>query len=382
MTSPATQSFDDRLPQWVRLLVVLGLLYAFLVGVGLLEGGIRAFGEGFEETLLASVRNPLAGLFAGIAATVVVQSSSITTSTIVGLVGAGTLPVDLAVPMVRGANIGTTVTNTIASLGSIRRPEEFRRAFAAATMHDFFNLIGVVILFPLELMTGLLSSTATWLSGLLGRSGVSGAEAESPIRNAVKAGVGLLEGGVQRFAGEAGSALGVALLVLGVALLFLSLRLVTTNMRKVLAGRFEQAMNRVLDTGGGLAGIVIGIIITVLVMSSSITTSILVPMVAAGVLTTRNAYPITLGANVGTTATALIASLAVVRPEGLQIALVHMLFNLVAIAVVYPWPRVRYIPVVLAELLADRAVNQRALVAVYVTGLFVAVPFLGVVLLS
>jgi sodium-dependent phosphate cotransporter len=382
MTSPATQSFDDRLPQWVRLLVVLGLLYAFLVGVGLLEGGIRAFGEGFEETLLASVRNPLAGLFAGIAATVVVQSSSITTSTIVGLVGAGTLPVDLAVPMVMGANIGTTVTNTIASLGSIRRPEEFRRAFAAATMHDFFNLIGVVILFPLELMTGLLSSTATWLSGLLGRSGVSGAEAESPIRNAVKAGVGLLEGGVQRFAGEAGSALGVALLVLGVALLFLSLRLVTTNMRKVLAGRFEQAMNRVLDTGGGLAGIVIGIIITVLVMSSSITTSILVPMVAAGVLTTRNAYPITLGANVGTTATALIASLAVVRPEGLQIALVHMLFNLVAIAVVYPWPRVRYIPVVLAELLADRAVNQRALVAVYVTGLFVAVPFLGVVLLS
>ena len=368
-------------PQWVRLLLVLGLLYVFLVGVGLLEGGIRAFGAGFEERVLAGVANPLAGLFAGIAATVVVQSSSISTSTIVGLVGAGTMPVELAVPMVMGANIGTTVTNTLASLGSIRRPEEFRRAFAAATMHDFFNIIAVIILLPLELATGLLSRMAVAIAGLLGRSGVSGAEAESPIRNLVKGGVGVLEGVVDSAVGS-GAVLGVALLVVGIALLFLSLRLVTTNMRKVLAGNLERAMNRMLEKGGGLAGMVIGIIVTVLVMSSSITTSILVPMVAAGVLSTRNAYPITLGANVGTTATALIASLAVVRPEGLVIALVHTLFNVIAIAITYPIPRLRYIPVQLAEALAERAVERRTLVAVYVTGLFVAVPFLGVVLLA
>jgi len=371
----------ERLPQWVRLLLVLGFLYIFLVGVGLLEAGIRAFGEGFEERLLSSVVNPVAGLLAGIAATVIVQSSSISTATIVGLVGAGTLPVELAVPMVMGANIGTTVTNTIASLATIRRPDEFRRAFAAATMHDFFNIIAVSILFPIELVTGLLSREATALAGWLRSAGVGGAEAESPIRNAVKAGVGLLEGGVDAVIGS-GVALGIALLVAGIGLLFLSLRLVTTNMRKVMAGRLEQAMNRVLERGGGLAGIVIGIVITVLVMSSSITTSILVPMVAAGVLTTRNAYPITLGANVGTTATALIASLAVVRPEGLIIALVHMLFNVMAILIMYPIPKIRYLPVRLAEALAERAVERRSLVAAYVTGLFVAVPFLGVVLLA
>ena len=174
----------------------------------------------------------------------------------------------------------------------------------------------------------------------------------------------------------------MALVVLGIALLFLSLRLVTTNMRVVLAGRFETAMNRVLDRGAGLAGIAIGIVITVLVMSSSITTSILVPMVASGILTTRNAYPITLGANVGTTATALIASLAVVRPEGLVIALVHMLFNVVAIAIIYPFRGFRYIPVRLAEALADQAVARRTIVAGYAVGMFVAVPFLGVILLS
>jgi solute carrier family 34 (sodium-dependent phosphate cotransporter) len=381
MTIEAAPPRPREVPQWVRLLLVLGFLYVFLVGVGLLEGGIRAFGEGFEERVLSGVANPLAGLFAGIAATVVVQSSSISTATIVGLVGAGTMPVELAVPMVMGANIGTTVTNTLASLGSIRRPEEFRRAFAAATMHDFFNIIAVAILLPLELATRFLSRSAIFIADLLGRSNVSGAEAESPIRNAVKAGVGLLEGGVDAVVGS-GVILGVALLITGIALLFLSLRLVTTNMRKVLAGNLERAMNRMLERGGGLAGIVIGIIITVLVMSSSITTSILVPMVAAGVLTTRNAYPITLGANIGTTATALIASLAVVRPEGLVIALVHTLFNVTAIVITYPIARVRYIPVRLAEALADKAVERRTLVAAYVTGLFVALPFLGVVLLA
>ena len=104
--------------------------------------------------------------------------------------------------------------------------------------------------------------------------------------------------------------------------------------------------------------IAIGIVITVLVMSSSITTSILVPMVAAGVLSTRNAYPITLGANIGTTATALIASLAVVRPEGLVIALVHTLFNVCGILLLYPVPMLRNIPIRLAERTAAAAARR------------------------
>ena len=382
MTTAADHRAAERIPQWVRLLLVLGLLYIFLVGVGLLEGGIRALGEGFEARLLESVRHPLAGLFAGIAATVLVQSSSISTATIVGLVGSGTMPVELAVPMIMGANIGTTITNTLASLGSIRRPEEFRRAFAAATMHDFFNIIGVAILFPLEVTTGILSRIATWLAELLGGGAIRGTEVESPFRAAVKAGVGLLEGGIQRIAGNEGVVLAAVLLILGITLLFTSLRYVTTNMRKVLAGRMENVMNSILERGGGLAGIAIGTVLTILVQSSSITTSILVPMVAAGVLTVRNAYPITLGANIGTTTTALLASLVVARPEGLVIALVHTMFNVLAILILYPFKRIRYIPVRLGEALATAAVERRSLVAAYIGIMFVAVPFLGVFLLA
>jgi len=153
-------------------------------------------------------------------------------------------------------------------------------------------------------------------------------------------------------------------------------------MRRLVAGSMERAMNRLVGRGGGSMGILVGIGVTVAVQSSTITTSILVPLVAAGILTLRNAYPITLGANVGTTITALLASLAVIRPEGLTIALVHTMFNLTALALIYPIPAVRYIPVTVAERLAAAATEHRSLIVAYVAGLFLLVPLLGIFILD
>lgn len=362
----------------LRGLIVLLLLYMFLVGIGLLESGITAMGEGFEEGLLESVSHPLSGLFAGILATVLVQSSSVTTSTIVGLVGAGTIPVPLAVPMIMGANIGTTVTNTLASLTTILRSEEFRRGFACATHHDFFNLLAVVILLPIELATGLLTRGAEWLTVLVGRVDLeTAAPGRSPIRTAVNLPVDLIEGVI-----GTGVVAGVIYLVLGMALLFFALVFITRNMRQLLARGVEKALNQIIERGGAVLGIVAGILITVSVQSSSITTSILVPLVASGVLNLTNAYPITVGANVGTTVTALIASLAVALPGGLTIALVHLLFNLSAIAIIFPIRRIRMVPIVLSEHLADLAVRRNSLVFTYVVGLFLVIPLLGMFLLQ
>jgi solute carrier family 34 (sodium-dependent phosphate cotransporter) len=367
------------LPTPVRAALVVALLYLFLVGVALLEEGIAGLGQGFTSGLLDQVANPVSGLFAGLLFTVLVQSSSVSTATIVGLVGAGTIPLELAVPMIMGANIGTTVTNTLAALGNIRRPNEFRLGFAAATMHDLFNLLAVAVLLPLELLTGLLTRSAIWLTGLLRTTDVS-EFGKSPIRAAVKAPVdriaGLLDGDP-----IGGALAAVLLLALGLTAIFLALGFITRNMRQLVAGGVERAMNAVIGKGGGSIGILVGILVTIAVQSSSITTSILIPMVAAGVLTLPNAYPITLGANVGTTITALLASLAVLRPEGLTIALVHTLFNVTAIALVYPVRRVRELPVRLAVRLAAVATEHRSLVFAYVVGLFVVIPVLGVFLL-
>jgi sodium-dependent phosphate cotransporter len=371
-----------QIPTRVRVAFVLFLLYLFLVGVKALESGIQGFGADFTDSLFKEVSNPLAGLFVGVLATVLVQSSSVTTSTIVGLVGAGTLTVPLAVPMIMGANIGTTVTNTLASLGYLRRSSEFRRAFAGATMHDFFNILAVAVLLPLELATGFLSNTAAALAGLLGRSTDLEFESpNSPIKAAVKAPVKLFENIMERL-GAHNTVLSILLLILGLALIFLALAYITRNMKLVVAGRIERSMNVVLAKGGGVTAMAIGLIMTVAVQSSSITTSVLVPMIAAGVLTLANAYPITLGANVGTTVTALLASLATDRPEGLVIALVHTLFNISGILLFYPIPQLRRIPLYLAGKLAAAAEVRKSLVIVYVIGAFVLVPLLGILILQ
>ncbi len=370
---------DDRLmPPLVRAGLVVGLIYVFLVGVSSLESGIKLLGADVQESLFSSVSNPLAGLFVGILGTVLVQSSSASTSVIVGLVASGVLGFDHAIPMVMGANIGTTVTNTLVSLGHVRRAVEFKRAFAAATVHDFFNVVIVAVLLPLELLTGAISSLAKRISEPL--VGAAGTEWKSPIKALVKKPVGWLED-LWNSLGADGNTLGTLLVVCGIVSVLVALAFVTKNMRRLVADRVERSLNMALGKGSGMVALLVGLLITISVQSSSITTSLLIPLSAAGVLSLRNAYPVTLGANVGTTITALLAALATSRPEALTIALVHTLFNIGGILLLYPIAALRQIPIRGAETLAKVAVERRSLAMAYVLGMFILMPLLGVVLL-
>ncbi len=368
-----------RLPSPVRALFVVALLYAFLVGVKMLESGINGIGSDYTDPLFASVSNPLAGLFVGILATVLVQSSSVTTATIVGLVASGVVGVEAAVPMIMGANIGTTVTNTLVSLTNARRSEQFRLAFAAATMHDFFNVIVVIVLLPLEILTGFLHSGASWISGLFVEGNLGGSF-DSPIKAAVS---WLAKIGEARIEAAISSPVAAAVVLIAVAIgvIFITLTLITKNMRTLVADRIEASLNAVLAKSGTI-GIIVGMLVTIAVQSSSITTSILIPLVASGLLLVRNAYPITLGANIGTTVTALLAALAAGSVDGLTIAFTHTLFNVLGILLIYPFPRLRYIPVLLAEGLANIAVKRKSLALAYTFGVFVLVPFLGILVLT
>ena len=367
------------IPPALRAALVIALLYLFLVGVSLLEAGIKAMGKSFTDDLFSHVDNPVAGLFVGVLATVLVQSSSASTATIVALVGAGTVGVDDAVPMIMGANIGTTVTNTLVSLGHLRQSSDFQRAFAAATVHDFFNVLAVLVLLPLEVTTHALSNTAEWLSERF--LGSSGSEWESPVKKWVKEPVSWIEDLLDGV-GASGKVLGVLLLLVGLAFIFVALASITRNMKVLIADRVERSINTILGKAGGLVGMLLGLIITIAVQSSSITTSILIPLAGSGVLALRAAYPVTLGANVGTTITAVLASLATNRPEALTVALAHTTFNVMGIMLFYPVPALRDIPVRLAEWMAAQAVVHRSYVLAYVIGLFVVVPLVGVLILG
>ncbi|GAF93878.1 unnamed protein product, partial [marine sediment metagenome] len=156
------------------------LIYLFLLGIKLLGHSFKLFGQDFAESLIRATSNPFAGLIIGVVATSLIQSSSTTTSIVVGLVAAGGLSLANAIPIIMGANIGTTITNTLVSLGHVRRRIEFRRAFAASVVHDFFNICAVLVLFPLELKFHFIAKAAAHLEK--GFSGAGGLELLNPLK--------------------------------------------------------------------------------------------------------------------------------------------------------------------------------------------------------
>jgi len=377
-TSALLEAVD--VPPWkrrtfagLRTTELLASLYGFLLSVTLIGAGFKLFGRPFAEGLIRSTANPFVGLFVGILATSVVQSSSCTTSMVVGMVAAGSLTVRNAIPMIMGANIGTTVTCTLVSLGHITRKDEFRRALPAALVHDFFNLMVVVLLLPLELTTRYLETSATFLSGMLW--GTGSVEFNSPLKAILKPVSKLLVKALNGWMSDVPA--GIAAIVGGVLLLFFCLWRMTRVMRTVLAGRAERVLDKTIGRAP-ILGLVVGAVLTAIVQSSSAVTSIMVPLAAAGILTVEQIFPITLGANIGTTVTAILAALAV-GPVGLTIALAHLLFNLTGMILVYPAPRIRAIPIRMARWLGELAAESRKAAIGLVVGVFFAVPGLLIV---
>ena len=182
--SPASSRSSSPWEAIAYTLTVLTALYFFLFSIDLMSSAFKLLGVGFASGILRTTSDPLAGLLLGFLVTSLVQSSSFTTALTVGLVAAGTLPLNLAIPVIMGANIGTTVTNTIVSLGHVRRQQEFERAFAAGTVHDFFNVLAAATLFPIELLFHPIEKAAVWLGETF--AGLGGLELVSPLQAAIK----------------------------------------------------------------------------------------------------------------------------------------------------------------------------------------------------
>ena len=360
-----------------KAVAVILLLFIFLVGVRGLGDGFKLLGRDLLDSFFAATANPFIGLMVGILATTLVQSSSVSTSMIVALVAApeNPLPIANAIPMVMGSNIGTTVTNTAVALAHMARRDEFQRAFSVATCHDFFNFITVAVLLPLELMTGYLRQTAEAVATMVG--GVGGVEYSSPLKDALKAGTRPLAALSQALLdSERGQGTLIILVsaVLIVGALFLLLRV----MRSAMQARVEVFINHFLGRSVILS-MLVGIVVTVMVQSSSITTSLLVPLAGAGVITLQQAFPITLGANIGTTVTALLASMAASGANsraGVVVALVHLLFNLTGTVMIYSLKSIRRIPLAAAEGFARVAVRSRRWAVIYVFIAFYGLPAL------
>ena len=357
---------NDTLKIFVKTAGIISSLYLFLVGIAGMSSAIKRMGSEFAETVLTTTSDPFIALFIGIFATVLFQSSSTTTSLIVGMVSSGSLTIASSIPMIMGANIGTTVTNTIVSVGHINKGTEFKRAFAASTVHDFFNIMAVIIVFPIEMIFHPLQKTSEWFAlKMFGKiENIEVLQAKSPIKLAVKSGSEF----IQKFTFDND----IVYLVLSVFITFLMLysivKLLKSLVLKKIEGFFDQY---IFNTA--LKAMAFGVIITIMVQSSSITTSLVVPLAGAGVLTLRQIFPFTLGANIGTTVTALLAAITG-TVSALVAAFSHLLFNITGIVIIYCIPVLRDIPLKCAEIISEQAVTKKYLPLLYLFFIFVLVP--------
>jgi len=357
---------------------VITLVYLLLAAVSVIGNGFKIASGGAAAQLFEFATNPVIALMIGIVATATIQSSSTVTSIIVGLV-AGGLPIAMAIPMVMGANIGTSLTSTIVSLGHVRDGEEFKRAFSAATVHDSFNVFAVVLLLPIELLFHPLENISLWLAGLVSGDAVmadvsvSGfnviSYAITPVVDMIMFSSSLLQGALQ----------GIVLIVIGVGIILFVVHSIGKILKKLMTGRALEIMNTAVGRGP-ISGIGAGSLITILVQSSSTTTALIVPMAGSGVMTMKQVYPFTLGGNIGTTVTALLAATAITGPTAilaLQIALLHFLFNVFAILIIFCIPLLRNIPPTIAEKMADMTQKNKWFVGAYILSMFFIFPLLA-----
>lgn len=361
--------------EWLSVVVAV---YVMITAVSAIGSGFKTATGDQAEELFSFASNPIIGLVIGILATALTQSSTTTTSIVVGMV-AGGLPLGTAIPMLMGANVGTTMTSTLVSLGAAGNREQFRKAFSAASVHDMYNLLSVAIFLPLELMFGILETVSEWFSSLTtGSDGGIVATIFTGFGSAVTAvtspGADVIEFGAKAFLPDVVA--GVVMIVLGVALILLVIKFISNMLKTLLVGTAEKLFHSAIGRGP-ISGIASGLLITLLVQSSSTTTSLTVPLAASGKFSLWQIYPFTVGANVGTTFTAMIAAFGFSGGEAyaaMAAAAVHLFYNIFSAAVIFGIPFLRPLPVKGAQWLGNLGAKNKLYVVAWLVGLFVVIP--------
>lgn len=344
---------------------IITALLIFLFSLDLMIAALQHAGKSITDVIILATSNPFTGLFIGLLFTAIIQSSSVTTSMVVALVATGSISLQGAVPIIMGANVGTTITSTIVSLSFITKKKEFSRAVAAGTYHDFFNILTVVILFPLEYYFGFLSGLSQTIANLFFMQPI--VNTSSQISWFAILFDPTIQWLVKNMSNSFWTVLMAIFLLFGSIVFF---RKIITNILGLTSpGRFQRFFFKSTIKSFGW-----GLLTTAAIRSSTVTTSLVVPLVAKKVVKLKAAAPFILGANIGTTITAFIAS-SFNSNAAISIALAHFLFNLIGVVIFLPTPYIKEIPIRLANKLGKLTIRYRLAVFSYVLMTFFVIPF-------
>ena len=258
----------DAVTVITSLLTLLAGVGVFLTACGIMSANLEALGSKKLKALFSKAsKNKLLGVGVGTVATAAIQSSSATTVMVIGFVNAGIMTLTQAATVIFGANIGTTITGQIVALG-------------------MFGGKGV--------------SASVIFSALAGVGAFTSSFAKKD--------------GVQKAGG----------ILAGFGMIFVGLTVMSDCMRSF--SELEEVRNFLAAFENPLLLLIVGVLLTALVQSSSVMTSMTITMVVTGLITLEQGIYVTLGSNVGTCVTALIAGLSG-GANAKRAALLHLIFN-------------------------------------------------------
>lgn len=349
---------------WQILLVSISLLF-FFFAISLISTAFKSLGKESIESILYTTSNPFIALFIGLLITAIIQSSSTSTSMIVTVVATGSLSLENAVPMIMGANVGTTLTSSLVALSFVTSKRAFRRAISAGVIHDFLNILLTIIFLPLELFYGFL----TFFASEIGRS-ISIVETsffDTVNLSFIDDLTWLSEKFVFLFNNR------ILPVILSFILLFISIKFLSWIIYRQLIGTSKKNFQNYFFKNR-FQSFSFGLILTSAVQSSSITTSLIVPLVANRKISLRNCFPYIVGANLGTTVTAFLAALFH-NEAAISIAMIHFVFNLAGILLFLILPVIKEVPVTLARYFSRKVQQHRYVGFAYIILLFFLIPF-------
>lgn len=342
---------------------LIGLL-VFLFSLDLMISSLQQLGAEINSTILLATSNPFTGLFIGLLVTAIIQSSSTTTSLTVALVATGSLTLEGAVPIIMGANIGTTITSTIVSLSFINNKKEFRRAVSAGTYHGFFKIITALVLFPLEYNLHFLSGIAQFIAVNFFHEPTEITSNFKMLGQSLSWPVSFI---TERIAN------GYLLAGISVVMLFGSILFFRKVISQVMGlGSEEKFQHFFFKSPYKSFGW--GVVTTAAIRSSTITTSLVVPLVAKKIVKLRQAGAFILGANIGTTITAFMAS-TFNSNAAISIAFTHFLFNFIGVLLFFRTPYLKEIPFRAAMALGKLTLRNRLVGFMYLLLVFFLIPF-------
>ncbi len=339
-------------------------IFLFLLAIDFIGYSFRLLNKDIAESIINLTSNPFISLFIGLLITAIIQSSSTSTSMIVAIVASGSIEFSDAIPMIMGANIGTTLTSTLVSLSFITNRDEFRKAIGAGVVHDFFNILVVAILFPLEYNYGILTNLSSGASNFILGADYVGQDNEFRYF--------LLTKPIVLFIGDM-LPYPLVLAISSFVLLAFSVKFLAQTLYKSITGGSREFLQKYFF-GSPYRSFFWGIVFTAGVQSSSVTTSVIVPFVATRKISLKQSFTFILGANIGTTITALIAALFK-SEAAVSIALVHLFFNLIGVLIFLPFPIIRKIPVKMAKSFGRLAMKFRLAGFIYIIVTFFLIPF-------